>query len=159
MSIAEDAHLLGDQDGIRPGRPQVFTRIGLAIKNLDYTQLYRRQALKGIGGALRLFITEPIAERPVPGQFLPSESSARRVCRSEAISAPLHAHNRWLTAPFIHPARCRSKLGQGVVSSGLDRLWCIIYSRSAFPFWPLASVFVLVRRNTNLPIKHRLVSS
>lgn len=50
MSIAEDSRLLDDQYQTRVGRPQIFTRLGLAIKNLDYTQLWRRQPLTGIGG-------------------------------------------------------------------------------------------------------------
>ena len=54
MSVAEDSRLLEDTYHTRAGRPQLFTRIGLAIKNMDYTQLYRRQPLKGIGGAYKL---------------------------------------------------------------------------------------------------------
>lgn len=51
MSTSEDAALLGDQFQLRPSQPQLFTRIGLAIKHFDYKQLYRRQPMKGIGGA------------------------------------------------------------------------------------------------------------
>lgn len=53
MSIAEDSRLLGDNSYGRMGRPDLITRIVFAIKNLDYTQLYRRQPMKGIAGAFR----------------------------------------------------------------------------------------------------------
>lgn len=53
MSIAEDSRLLDEPYQMKVGRPQIFTRIGLAIKNLDYTQLWRRQPLTGIGGSFQ----------------------------------------------------------------------------------------------------------
>jgi APA family basic amino acid/polyamine antiporter len=48
MSITEDARLLDDNVRGRTGRPDLITRIVFAVKNLDYTQLYRRQPMKGI---------------------------------------------------------------------------------------------------------------